>query len=104
MAHWLPKLPFPIEMETFELKLNYEAARPSRAAFLAWQLAEGGFGAGWKTDALPEGWEHGRRPDGGAGAVPETFTLTLRQPGAALTVRRESERVWLTYQLWTLER
>ena len=55
---------------------------------------------------LPQGW-HLHGPDGGgAGAVPEDFTLVIRQvsQGMQVTLTRKGERAHLAYALTTFER
>ena len=62
--------------------------------------------SGWKAERWPEGWQRPRKEDGGAGDVPQDFTLVLTQraQGAALHVERHEGRVALTYTLSTFER
>ncbi|MEW5742553.1 MAG: hypothetical protein AB1938_26785 [Myxococcota bacterium] len=93
----------PVAEERFELALRYQAAPPARAGFLTRQVVELLLGNGqWTMGPVPDGWAP-QPGDGGYGAVPESFavTLTERSSGARLDVARDGGEVHMTYGLVT---
>lgn len=89
--------------EDFELALSYWAREP-RAAFLSRQVVELNLGnLQWTHRGLPDaGWEP-RRPDGGLGAVPDQFEVTLdsKPDDAVLWLKRDGKSVDVRYRLVT---
>jgi hypothetical protein len=93
LLSYLPTVPgAPVRSEEFQLSLEYQA-EPAHADILTRQLVDLLQASGWKVDNLPEGWEPGRRPDGGLGGVPREFELTLTQGNAEVRVMRSPAQV-----------
>jgi len=92
------------EREVFTFHLEYEARDEARAAFMSRQLVELCLGNGqWTLRGLPaEGWGP-MLPDGGFGAVPDQFAVTVvnKVDGATITVHRAGAHVTLDYALVT---
>ncbi len=101
--HFAAMLPRPAGSElldeTFVVEVEYTAS-PERADFLVWQLVNLLTGTEWKVVSLPEGWQLGRRADGGAGEVPHRFELELarQRAGTRIVLRRDGERVRVEYR------
>jgi hypothetical protein len=95
LRHYLPALPGAQALgETFTMTIEYEA-KPDRAAFLTHQLVDILTAGEWRADALPTGWQVEKRGDGGVGAVPEAFTMSLTRSHAAtrITIERNGGSV-----------
>lgn len=91
------------EREVFTFHLQYDARDEARAAFMSRQLVELCLGNGqWTHRGLPEGWGP-MLPDGGFGAVPDQFEVTVanKVDGATIALRRAGARVTLDYTLVT---
>jgi len=102
MGLYLPR-GLPVADERFDFFVHYEAVPATRAAFLTRQVVELlSRNSQWKVGALPEGW--GADPgDGGFGAVPERFTVTVTEAGtdATVTVTRDGADVRVEYSVVT---
>ncbi|MCA3012553.1 MAG: hypothetical protein INH41_09160 [Myxococcaceae bacterium] len=103
---WLPREGVTIARDVFDFDLDYDAVTENRAAFLSRQLVDLLLAnAQWAVDGpLPSGWAEAP-PDGGRGAVPGSFTVTLKGvvDGATISVTREGRRVTVRYALVTFE-
>jgi hypothetical protein len=104
LALYLPKLEgtTPVS-ERFEVRLDYESYG-FRTRFLVWQLVHLSTRGAWKLKSVPEGFEVGRKEDGGAGDVPERVELLLEDTNthATVHVRRDGKHVTVVYELDTL--
>ncbi len=84
--------------ERFLLQINYRADI-ERGDFLVHQMVDLLLGGEWRAE-LPEGWQKEKRPDGGVGAIPARFTLTLRrgQSDTEVFIDRDGTHVHLEYR------
>ena len=102
MGLYLPR-GLPVADERYEFAVHYQAVPASRASFLTRQLVELlTRNSQWKAGPLPDGW--GADPgDGGFGAVPERFTVSVQEAtsGAQVTVERDGADVRVRYVVVT---
>jgi hypothetical protein len=106
LGQYLPREGVTIDRDVFDFRLEYQTSTERRASFLTRQLVELMLGNGqWKAGPLPAGWEPNFE-DGGYGAVPSSFEVTLTGvvDGATVTAAREGTRVTLVYRLVTSQR
>lgn len=103
---WLPRDGVTITGDVFDFDLEYDAVSENRGAFLTRQLVDLLLtNAQWTVDgALPAGWGEAP-PDGGRGAVPDEFRVSLTGvvDGAKIVVSRAGRRVTVRYTLVTFE-
>ena len=90
--------------EEFRLRLVYDSIA-WRAGYLAWQMVDLNTHGSWKVETYPDGYERVRRPDGGGGATPEAYSISLvdSNTSARIEVHRDGGRVQLDYLLRTEE-
>jgi hypothetical protein len=104
LALYFPKLAgtAPVR-ERFEVTLGYESFA-FRTHWLVWQLVDLSTRGAWKLARVPEGFEVGRKSDGGIGEVPARVSLLLEDSatGARVAVDRDGKNVTVEYQLDTL--
>lgn len=100
LALMLPNPPGDEWTDEFVVYLQYEAF-PSRAAFLAFQVAELAANAQWKFESMSPGVVTQRTEDGGIPELPTAFDYVLREPslGAQIKVQRSDGTVTLEYRL-----
>lgn len=101
MGLYLPR-GLPVAFERYEFAVHYEAT-PKRAAFLSRQVVELlSRSSQWKVGPLPDDWGD-NLADGGLGAVPENFTVSLEEvtSGAQVTLERDGADVKVRYVVVT---
>ncbi len=105
LALWYPKLPKArITDETFHVRLIYDSIA-WRAGYLAWQMVELNTQGSWRLQHVPDGYALKREADGGGGASPLAYDLTLIDSNtqARIDVKRDGGFVQLDYRLRTEE-
>jgi len=105
LALWYPKLPGArVTDEMFHLRLVYDSIA-WRAGYLAWQMVELNTQGSWRLQNVPDGYALKREADGGGGASPLAYDLSIVDSNttARIDVKRDGGFVQLDYTLRTEE-
>lgn len=105
IALWFPKpTGVALASEEFRVKLIYDSIA-WRTSFLVWQMVTLNAQGTWRVTQYPDGWEKNWRPDGGGGAIPGAFSMSLvdQSTTARIDVVRDGGFVQVEYVLATEE-